>query len=357
MTPPGAPTSGRLGTDQSPGAAGKRRGGSPETTTRSSSGPEQALPKAQAPALGSPTALALACWPDGVLALAVLSSRGVFIAQSADFARDDTWRLLAAPHAPVSRDLALTIAGRHARLAWSAEDGIHTSTLSRTISADPGAVHSGPTERIQIPDTDGRQPRFPLTALASDDETLDVVWTTDRAHLSRTTRQTSSSTTSAPTALPSACEAGERLRSLDVAATPSGKTAWLVCSTDRGRVLAARWDIAYDIHGPWRQLDVPILNVMSVAIACQSSGPTVILVGSEGELLSTTIDTTVRSGTTWHSIDPPASASRISTIAVASGRHTLWLAAGAPDRIWITALTDQSGWLRCGPPIDIPLTQ
>lgn len=306
------------------------------------------------PRIGAPVALALGAWPDGNVTLAALSAGGVFLSQSADLADDGAWRRIAEPQAALSRGLALTMTGHRARLAWSDTDGVHVSTLLRSGSARAGEVSVGPPRTVSVPEH--LQPRFPLAAVAGDAETLDLFWSVDQVRLFRTTAHTADLGARQLLELAPACLPGERLRALTACRTGQ-KAGWLAGVTDRGRVLAAHWDLVYDLHGPWHVLEVPITGVVSIAVVRVQNRPMAIVAGPRGELLNANLELAVSARSAWHWLEPPAGVptGRITAIRAEPGPNGPWLAAATADRIWLTVLRDHVKWLACGPVIDIPL--
>jgi hypothetical protein len=289
--------------------------------------------------------------------LAVLSRRGIFVSETSDFADARAWRRVAEPTAAMSRDLAIASAGHRTHLAWTDADGIHVSTLLRSRSPRAGAVEIGMPWTVTVPE--GLQPRFPLVAVTDGGGAVDLVWSADRAQLFRATTCTPHDTGyRQPLALPTGCMSGERLRALAACAT-SEKTAWLTGVTDRGRILAARWDRAYDLHGEWHGLEVPSVGALSVAAVRIKDRAVVIVAGSRGQLLSADLDVAIRARPMWHSVEPPAGAPSgpITAIAAVSGAGDPCLAVAASDTIRLTLLRDHGAWLACSPAIDIPLAQ
>lgn len=317
---------------------------------------------AQAEEPGAPSALRVCVWPDGTPAAAVVTMRGVFVLADLRGPARGRWRRAATPRAPLSRDVALVVDGHQAEVVWTDHDGVYARSLRRGAAGPLGL--GGP--RLLSTPPDGEQARYPLAALSRED-TLWAVWTADR-HAILLTEERNWLLGGKTVPLPPASAAGERLASLDVCAETE-RTAWLACRTDRGRVLAAQWDLTVSGLGRWLPLDPPIAPV-STAIMCLAGAPVLVAAAPGGELLSLDVRTAASGAAAWHSIDRPepvrnAAPARIVAAGApppqqgAAGQqpgaagHTGWLALAGHAGIRIMPVTRGGDIVECGDPIDV----
>jgi hypothetical protein len=195
-----------------------------------------------------------------------------------------------------------------------------------------------------------RQARYPLAALTSAPGWVDVLWTTDRTSVSVTQLRPWEAPSSGPPA-PPPCEAPERLTRLDLA-LETERTAWLVCLTDRSRVLLAGWDLSVGSHGHWQTLNPPGDGLASITVTSLSGTPVIIALTVSGNLLGASVRDALAGRGGWHSIDRPAelrgpSAARI--ISAAGTGTAGWLAAAGHDAAWLIPLERDGSVVRCGP--------
>jgi hypothetical protein len=266
---------------------------------------------------GPPTALRVAPGPDGGPVLVALTMQGVFVVEGVEaYGR---WRRVATVRAPLSRDVALALDAVPARVLWTDHDGVHARTLRRDgmrlVLGEPGVLaHPG----------NGEQARYPMAALAHPDGDLSVLWTSDRQSLTLTEERASGTGTQLA-AVPGPCAEGERLGGVHwCLETP--QTGWLFCCTDRGRLLAAQWDVTTGEAGQWHDLKPPAA-VVAGALACVGGAVFAVTVTPRGDLLSLDVRAAVSGRDGWHSIDRPAqvSAAPPPRVLAAGARH------GRPD--------------------------
>jgi hypothetical protein len=225
--------------------------------------------------LGTPTAVRIAAWPDGVLLVVAMGATGFFAASidpTQAVATAPNWHRVASPQAALSRDAAVIVHGEEATVVWSDADGVFASAVRR-----PGTrLAIEPARRI-VPAHGDDQPRYPLAALPADQDSIDVFWTADRQRLWRSTLRPWS-TDAAPLELPAFCQPGERARRLD-AALVGTDAAWLVALTDRHRLLVSRWSLTRDDLASWVALP-HATTILDVAIG----GPAVYAWTGKGSL-------------------------------------------------------------------------
>lgn len=299
---------------------------------------------------GLPTALRVALGPDGGPVFAAVTMRGVFVVDGVQaYGR---WRRVATVRAPLSRDVALALETAPGRVLWTDHDGVRVRTLRR----DGVRLVLGEPRVLAVPQ-DGEQARYPMTALAHPDGDLSVLWASDRLSLALTEdRAWGTGTQIAP--VPGPCTDGERLGGLHWC-LETQQTGWLLCRTDRGRLLAARWDVTMNEAGQWHNLEPPAALV-AAALASVGEAVFAIAVTPQGDLLSLDVRTAVSGLGEWHSIDRPAQVSaapppRVLAAEARHGRPDLpgWLALSGPGGVWAMPVTRSGDILRCGAPANI----
>jgi hypothetical protein len=299
---------------------------------------------------GLPTALRVALGPDGEPVLVAVTMQGVFIVDGVQaYGR---WRRVATVRAPLSRDAALALETTPGHVLWTDHDGVRARMLRR----DGTRLVLGEPRVLAVP-SDGAQARYPMAALAHPDGDLSVLWTSDRQGLSLT-EDRAWGTGPRITPVPGPCADGERLDGL-YWSLDTRQTGWLLCRTDRGRLLAARWDVTMNEAGQWHDLEPP---ATLVAAALAGIGDTVfaVAVTPHGDLLSLDIRATVSGRSEWHSIDRPAQVSaapppRVLAAGSRFGRPDLpgWLALSGPGGVWAMPVTRSGDILQCGTPANI----
>jgi hypothetical protein len=299
---------------------------------------------------GLPTALHVALAPDGRPVLAAVTMQGVFVVDGVQaYGR---WRRVATVRAPLSRDVALALETAPGRVLWTDHDGVRVRTLRRdgvrTVLGEP---------RVLAVARDGEQARYPMAPLAHPDGDLSVLWTSDRLSLTLT-EDRGWATRTRVAQVPGPCAAGERLDGLHWC-LQTRQTGWLLGRTDRGRLLAARWDVTMDDAGQWHDLEPP---TALVAAALAGVGGTVfaVAVTPHGDLLSLDVHAGVSGRGEWHSIDRPVQVSaapppRVLAAAARRGRPDLpgWLALAGPGGVWAMPVTRSGDILHCGAPVNI----
>lgn len=303
---------------------------------------------AEAP--GLPTALRVALGPDGGPVFAAVTMRGVFVVDGVQ--TYGCWRQVATVRAPLSRDVALALETAPGHVLWTDHDGVRIRRLRR----DGAQLVLGEPRVLVVP-RDGEQARYPMTALAHPDGDLSVLWTPDRLGLRLTEdRAWGTGTQAAP--VPGPCAYGERLDGLHWC-LETAQTGWLLCRTDRGRLLAARWDVTMNEAGQWHDLEPPTA-LAAAALAGFGDAAFAVAVTPHGDLLSLDVGAAVRGRGGWHSIDRPAqvSAARPPRVLASGARHghpelPAWLALSGPGGVWAMPVTRSGDILRCGTPANI----
>ena len=334
--------------------AGPRDGASPGFGIRP--GPQAAADEPPDEEPGPPTALRVGVWPDGTPSAAVVTMRGVFALADLRAQARGQWRRAATVQAPLSRDVSLVLDGHRAEVVWTDHDGVHARSLRRAAA---GRLSLGGPRLLAAP-PEGEQARYPLAALGYEADTLSVAWTAGRRALVLT-EERGLLPAGNPVLLPAATAAGERLAGLDVC-TETERTAWLACRTDRGRVLAARWDLSASEVSSWRPLDLPA-DLLATAVVGLDGIPVLVAVAAGGALLSLDLRAADGGRAAWHSIDRP---DRVRAVAparmIAAGApvsppgapgHTGWLVLAGPAGILAMPVTRHGDIIGCGDPVDV----
>jgi hypothetical protein len=272
---------------------------------------------------GQPTGVRLGVWPDGQAITAVISASGIYATTTARTAHPDAatlWRRVATPSASSSRDAAVVLHSGSTAILWSDVDGIHASDLKSGAS------------RLLLPCV---QPRYPLAALACDQSSLDVLWTTDREVL-RHSLVRAGLPTPEPKDVSFTRVAGERLKCLDLA-QENDRRAWLTILTDHGRLLVAQRDLMIDDISAWSEI-APPTDLAAASIVQLADCPTVIVCTPAGHLLSIDAKRAFSGEVNWRSVDRP------SGLPAPGGAHAL-SAASSAGGAWL-AVSEQAGtWL------------
>ena len=304
----------------------------------------------QAEEPGTPTALRVALWPDGTPVLVAVTMRGIFVVDGVNaFGR---WRRVATVRAPLSRDVALCLEPTPGRVVWTDHDGVHARSLRR----HGGQLLLGESRMIAVPPA-GAQARYPVAALSTPDGDLSVLWTADRLELTLTEDRTWGIVPAAGR-LPRACGAGERLDSLHWS-LETAQTGWLLCRSDRGRLLAAHWDVGLNEPGGWVDLEPPAVPV-AATLACVGQAVFAIAATQHGDLLSLEVRGAVDGDAGWHSVDRPVqvTASPPPRVIAAGARYDHsaapgWLALAGSGGTWAMPVTRSGSLLECGSPANI----
>jgi len=299
---------------------------------------------------GLPTALHVALGPGGRPVLAAVTMQGVFVVDGVQ--AYGQWRRVATVRAPLSRDVALALETAPGRVLWTDHDGVRVRTLRRdgvrTVLGEP---------RVLAVPREGEQARYPMAALAHPDGDLSVLWTSDRLSLTLT-EDRGWATRTRVGQVPVPCTAGERLDGLHWC-LQTRQTGWLLGRTDRGRLLAARWDVTMDEAGQWHDLEPPTALV-AAALAGFGGAVFAVAVTPHGDLLSLDVHAGVGGRGEWHSIDRPVQVSatpppRVLAAAARRGRPDLpgWLVLAGPGGVWAMPVTRSGDILHCGAPANI----
>jgi hypothetical protein len=326
-----------------------------DATVPGSSGLADAVDEHLVEQPGAPTALRLAVWPDGAPALSAITLGGAFVLTDVRQPAQGRWRRVATVRAPLSRDIALAIAGSPGWVAWSDHDGVRTRAFHRAGAAGVASL-GGPRVLALAPS--GEQARYPLAALAHGGS-LSVLWTANRRDVIVAEVQAwSSQPVCAPVQV--ACPEGERLASLDTC-LETERTAWLLSCTDRGTVAVARWELTFGDIGDWRQLAPPVMPASGV-LADIGNAPFGIVVTGDGRLLSVDVRAAANGAQAWHSIDRPAeiqAAAPATVLAVAgpgpraARGAPAWLALAGVGGVWVMPLAREGAIVKCGTPIRV----
>jgi hypothetical protein len=299
---------------------------------------------------GLPTALRVAVGPDGRPVLAAVTMQGVFVVDGIQ--AQGRWRRVATVRAPRSRDVALALETAPGRVLWTDHDGVRIRSLRR----DGARLVLGEPRVLAAPQG-SEQARYPMTALGHPDGDLSVLWTSDRLSMTLTEdRAWGTGTEMAP--VPGPCADGERLDGLHWC-LDTLQTGWLLCRTDRGRLLAARWDMTMSEAGQWHDLEPPTA-LTAAALAAVGEVVFAIAITPHGDLLSLDVRAAVSERGEWHSIDRPAQVSaapppRVLAVGARYGRPDLdgWLALSGPGGVWAMPVTRRGDILQCGAPAHI----
>jgi hypothetical protein len=299
---------------------------------------------------GPPTALRVAVGPDGGLVVAAVTARGVFAVDGVQASARGRWRRVAAVRAPLARDVALE--PRAGLVVWTDHDGVRARALRR----DGPRLGLGDPWLLAWPPA-GEQARYPVAAFGHPDGGLCVLWTSDRLDLALAEeRAWGTGRGAAP--IPRACGDGERLAGLDWCLETS-RTGWLLCRTDRGRLLAARWDLTVNECGGWFELTPPAAPV-AAAVACLHAVPFAIAATAEGQLLSVDVRAAADGWAQWHSVDRPGEVRRQppARVLAADAPHDRpadpgWLALAGNAGVWAMPVTVDADIIECGTPVPV----
>jgi hypothetical protein len=257
--------------------------------------------------------------PDGCFATVVRPSRTVPL----------HWRRLASPDSPLSRDLCVHHVSDDQVLAlWSDRTGIQGITARRALvesgKETPNLALGRPT--TFVPTEPVNQIRYPIAAISTSQDMLDVFWTSDRQKLSRSSLRTGSST-SDPQILPASCYGGERLAILD-ALQLSEHHCVLATLTDRFRILVADWDLDIDLHGEWRSVAVPMDDMMAISMVRVGQRPLLFASTKSGRLFAVDIGERVGDSWPWWQVQLPDALGESATrsISLAACDDNVWLA-------------------------------
>ncbi len=287
------------------------------------------------------------------------------------------WTCVATPRAPLVRGLAVTRTAieeparrpdhtalrDEAAIVWSDGDGIRSATIVRTRRHRLlAATTEARQQRLLIAAADGSAPRFPLAALDSGNDTLDVLWSPDgRALMHSAHRPAPPAREPEALATPGGSDP-VRMRQLDVLATDP-RTAWLACLTDASELFAAGWDLAFGRLGRWARLPDPFRvstsapAVSAAALVRIAAAPVLLAADRTGRLAAADLRTAVKGRCTWRSVALPAGTRPAPTRALAAGDRSgrAWLAAATDAGLWLARLGGGPGALACGPATLVPV--
>jgi hypothetical protein len=158
--------------------------------------------------------------------------------------------------------------------------------------------------------------------------------------------------------VPHAWADGEHLDGLDWC-LETERTGWLLGRTDRGRLLAARWDLALNEAGRWLDLAPPVPST-AAALACLGGTPFAISATAAGDLLGLDVRVAAAGRGEWHSIDRPAQIRAVppARTLAAGALHDRpavpgWLALAGIGGLWAVPVTRSGGLVGCGTPVNI----
>jgi hypothetical protein len=276
------------------------------------------------------------------LFVAISTSDGYFATLVESTNPGATWRRLASPDSPLSRDLfVLLIEDDYVMTLWSDTKGVECSYVRRTLKERN-------TERSQIsisrpstlvPTSTTAQIRFPIAALSTDTGLLDVFWSSDQQQLSRSSwRDGVAIASSVP--LPNACEGEERLTLLDVLSMTSRRSI-LAVLTNRFRILTSEWDLELDIQEPWRSISLPMSDVVSISLS-SNEGRTLLFTSTrKGRLFAVEVGRGSGKDSPWWQITLPTSLEKldIQSMSVTSYNERLFLALSGKSGLSIASTT------------------
>ncbi|WP_300608284.1 hypothetical protein [Trebonia sp.] len=301
---------------------------------------------------GPPTTLRVTVRPDGGPVLAAVTASGVFVIDGVQAPARGRWRRVATVRAPLSRDVALALEPAPGFVVWTDHDGVRGRAL-RLHGARPGL---GDPRLLAIPPADG-QARYPVVAFGHPDGGLCVLWTSDRMNLALA-EERAWGTVQGAVPVPWARDDGEKLAGLDCCRQTS-RTGWLLCRTDRGRLLAARWDLTVNECGGWFDLNPPAVPV-AAAVACLRTAPFAIAATAGGQLLSVDVRAAADGRTQWHSVDRPQQIRHQppARVLAADGPRERpedpgWLALAGNGSVWAMPVTLADGIVECGTPVPV----
>ncbi len=301
---------------------------------------------------GPPTALHLTVRPDGGPVLAAVTTGGVFVIDGVQAPARGRWRRVATVRAPLSRDVALALEPPPGLVVWTDHDGVRVRAL-RLGGARPGL---GDPRLLAVPPAGG-QARYPVAAFGHPDGGLCVLWTSDRTDLALAEERAWGPVQGAAP-IPRACDDGEKLTGLDWCRQTS-RTGWLLCRTDRGRLLAARWDLTVNECGGWFDLNPPAVPV-TAALACLRTASFAIAATAGGQLLSMDVGAAADGWAQWHSVDRPEEIRRQppARILAADAAYDRpddpgWLALAGSGGVWAMSVTTAGDVIECGTPVSV----
>lgn len=301
---------------------------------------------------GQPTALRLTIGPDGGPVLAAVTARGVFVIDRVQAPARGRWRRVAAVRSPLSRDVALALERPAGLVIWTDHEGVRVRTL-HLGRARPGL---GDARLLAVAPVGG-QARYPVAAFGHPDGGLCVLWTSDRVDLAMV-EERAWGTHEGAVLIPRACDDGEKLAGLDWC-RQTGRTGWLLCRTDRGRLLAARWDLTINECGGWFDLNPPAAPV-AAAIACLRAAPVAIAATAGGQLLSVDVGAAADGWAPWHSVDRPEEIRRQPPSRVLAADAPCdrpedpgWLAIAGNGGVWAMPVSMAGDIIECGDPVRV----
>lgn len=256
-------------------------------------------------------------WPDGVVTMTVLSLDGLDLAtvRPSSAGSGVAWHQIATPNAPLSRSAILAgVTEARAAVFWTDNSGLWSRPLRRR---GLGETECADARIVDTPDNG--QARYPMSALAVDGREIDVFWTVDRREIQVSTR--TSLGTIERRLVPSPCESGERLSSLDCAVA-SETTAWLVAASDRGRLFTARWDVPGGDHDGWRQVHTPYSGVTAMTVVMLSAGPSILVGDPHGEIATIDAAGAYAGSGYWRPVKVPTPSSNLAGLtSLAASSH------------------------------------
>jgi hypothetical protein len=262
------------------------------------------------------------------LFVAISTSDGCFAALVGASGSDHPrWRRLASPDSPLSRDLFVHQAGDgHVLALWSDRSGIEAISSQRTVVESSGAALALGRVSTLVVAGSSEQIRYPIAAISTAHQLLDIFWTCDRQKLFRSSWRDGSSS-GEPVVVPGSCYGNERLTILD-ALQLSDHRCVLAALTDRFRILVADWDLDIDVHGPWRSVAVPMDDMMTLSLVSVEGRSLLFACTKPGRLFAVDVRGTPGDSWPWWQVKLPDSLRRseIRSISCASHEDRMWLA-------------------------------
>jgi hypothetical protein len=291
---------------------------------------------------GIPTVVRLSIVEENVLLVAFGTAEGYFASfLQTSGVRSPTWRRLASPTSPLSRDIALHRLGPNDQFAvWSSQDGLEGRLVS--LDASPGSRE--PVVRLQdvqnlLSHKSADQIRYPIAACSTDPDILDIFWTTDRCIFHHSAMRHGKALAEAvPLADP--CVGGERFNLLGAARVNDRKCV-LAGLTDRSRILLATWELDLDHFSSWQSAAAPVSDIASLGLVQVGDRTLLLACTSNCRLFAVDIAEPMGQNWPWWSVPMPSDlrdSVQVRCVGVASKGEILWLAVAGDSGVWILSL-------------------
>jgi hypothetical protein len=276
--------------------------------------------------------------PQGPLLLIAGTANGLFAAGAARRCITG-WRRLATPNSALSRDAwVLSSPNENPVVMWTDRGGVTARSVKFTPGGGGarGSSLSANSAQFLLVTHDGEQPRYPMAAIVTRADILDVFWTSDRRVVRRSTVREGGGWADT-VLLPDACGATERLSAIDVRMLAPERCI-VVVLTDRSRILASEWDLRLDIHMSWASMASPVATVSTMALLSSGDGLDVVTCTSDGRVFSSAIGAPTAEPRPWLQLGRPlgmpegATAQSMAAIADANGSA---MALAGSSGVWL----------------------